>query len=514
MKKITFTFWSALIGILIIAGCSDHSNPTGPGNHRNQQAPQKRQFIWNAMNFWYFWQADVPKLADNHSYFDNDQGFQDYLSSFDKPKSLFQDLLNKPGTVDRFSYFIPNYKKFNKQTKGDFTGLGFEYGFVNFTDINKLIAYVQYVVPESPADKAGLKRGEIITKVDGTTLTINNYAGSLSSQSAHTLTLGEFDKDNKLVNDSTIKIQPANYTKDPVFYHTMIDTNGTQIGYLAYNAFHLNSHKELNKVFGKFESKGISNLILDLRYNPGGALITSRVLGSMISGQSSGSIFAELKFNKKRSAQNDTIYYKKSVPIFNDQDSVTETLPINALSISKLYILIGHGTASASEALISGLKPYISNMTLIGDTTIGKNHGEIVLYNSGRPYIDKDNVKSDTKFALSPMLFQITNKNQLNYHDGFAPNYEVNEINYLNHLPPLRGPKFSKDPLIHKAISLITGQQTPITARPQARLLNGRQYLHGRLIKDSRDLQPEGKPAILYPQMLKKKSLNINQNFH
>jgi C-terminal processing protease CtpA/Prc len=506
MNRITLIFWSAIISILIVAGCSDHSSPVGP-HHRGEQASQKRHFVWNAMNFWYFWQADVPKLADNHSYFDNDQDFQDYLKSFDKPKSLFQDLLNKPGTIDRFSYFIPDYKTFNKQTKGDFMGLGFEYGFVNFTDINKLIAYVQYVVPESPADKAGLKRGEIITKVDGKTLTINNYAGSLSNQSAHTLTLGEFNKDNKLKNDSTIKIQPANYTKDPVFYHTVIDTGGTQIGYLVYNAFHLNSHKELNKVFDKFKSKGISNLILDLRYNPGGALITSRVLGSMISGQSPGNIFAELKFNKKRSAQNDTIYYGKNVPIFNDQDSVINTLPINSLSISNMYILIGHGTASASEALISGLKPYMGNLTLIGDTTIGKNHGEIVLYNSGKPYVDKDNVKPDTKFALSPMLFQITNKKHLDYHQGFAPDYEVNEINYLNHLPPLRGSKFTKDPLVHKAISLITGQQTSIKARSQARLLNSRRYLHGRLIKDSRDLQPEGKPAILYPQMLKKRSL-------
>ncbi len=491
MKKATFLWWFIVAAAIMLGGCSENS-PSGPGEG-GKQASEQRHFVWNAMNFWYYWQADVPQLADNHRYFKGDQAFESYLRGFANPDSLFQSLLYKK---DRFSYFIPNYKTFNNQSEGKFTGPGFAYGYVRIANSPRIFGYVQYIVPDSPADKAGLKRGDIFMKVDGTALSLQNYQGALSGQSSYTLTLGKIKGNSIASTDSTITIQTAHFTKDPVFHHTVIDTDGTKIGYLVYNAFHTNRYKELNNVFGTFKAKGISALILDLRYDGGGALMTAQLLGGMISGEDSLNEFAKLKFNDKRSAQDTTVGFLNDVPVINDQGKEINTIPMNSLSINQVYILIGRGTASASEALISGLKPYM-NVTLVGDTTIGKNHGEYILYDNPPFYIGKKGANPKTKFAIVPMAFKITNKNHLDYSSGFAPDYEVDEISYLNHLPPLGSPK---DPLASKAISLILGKSGAV--QPQARLLQP--HFNGELIKDSRNLRPQGNMMYLLPGMFKK----------
>jgi C-terminal processing protease CtpA/Prc len=504
MKKLHLFVWAALGAVMFVSGCSDHSSPVGPGidhGQNGQKASAQRQFVWNAMNYWYFWQADVPKLADNHKYFSSDQAFQKYLSSFNSSKALFSDLQDT--AKDRFSFFIPNYKKYNNENKGIYAALGFNYGYVYFKNINTLLGYVQYIEPGSPADSVGLKRGDIFTKVDGTKLTLSNYQDILRSNAAHTLTLAHIKNNTIFTTDSTVTVQSKRLTEDPIFHHAVIDTDGTKIGYLVYNAFHANSHKELNKVFGTFKSKGIQTLILDLRYNGGGALVTARVLGSMISGRGSSDEFAELSFNKKRSARNDTsVNFLDKVPIINSegdfdinaQGDYANTMPMNKLSINHVYILITQGTASASEALINALKAYM-NVTLIGTKTIGKNHGEFTLYDEDPPYTDVDKANPDTKFALSPMIFEITNKNHNQYPDGFKPDDKVDEINYLDDLPPLGSPK---DPLVGKALSLITGH--PAMMKQQARL-SGR--LSNRvLIKDSRDLRLHGKAMYIDPNIL------------
>src|SRR5699024_2177901 len=112
-----------------------------------------------------------------------------------------------------------------------------------------------------------------------------------------------------------------------------------------------------------------------------------------------------------------------------------------------------------------------------GSTTIGKNHGEFTLYDEDPPYTDMDKANPDTKFALSPMIFEITNKNHNQYSDGFAPDIKIREVDHLENLPPLGS---FKDPLVSKAISQITGR----TAAGKARLQASRVYqkFPGRLV--------------------------------
>jgi hypothetical protein len=228
----------------------------------------------------------------------------------------------------------------------------------------------------------------------------------------------------------------------------------------------------------------------------------------MISGRGSSDEFAELTFNKKRSAQNDTVNFLEKVPIVNSKGTFDRnpdggyatTIPMNKLSINHIYILTTQGTASASEALINALKP-VMNVTLIGTKTIGKNHGEFTLYDEEAPYTDKDKANPDTKFALSPMIFQITNKNHHQYPNGFKPDYKVDEVNFLDHLPPLGS---LKDPLVSKAISLITGTGHAGPFKSQARL-SAASVSNRILIKDSRDLRLHGGGLYIDAQMLKLK---------
>jgi hypothetical protein len=501
MKRSGLIYSLVLAAVVLLSACSDHSSPTSM-HSLAQQALQKKQFVWNAMNYWYYWQTDVPQLADNHSHFRNNQAFRDYLASFVNPDSLFQSLRYKPHIVDNFSFFIKNYKKYNRQSRGIFAALGFEYGYIELADNYTIVGYVQYIIPGSPAAKAGLKRGEVFTKVDGTSLNISNYQNILRSQSAHTLTMA-IDKNGRIKETGEkVTVKSKRLTRNPVFYHTVINEKNIKIGYLVYNAFHTNSHKALNKVFGTFKSKNINTLILDLRYNGGGALITARLLGSIISGEGSSAKFAELRFNKKRAAQNDTtVNFLNKLPIINKQGKIiNRSEPINKLAISDVYILIGQGTASASEALINALEPYM-HVVLIGTKTIGKNHGEITLYNEDPPYTDVKKADHNTKFALSPMLFKIVNpKNKTipndDYSGGFKPDYRVNELNYLDHLPPLGS---IKDPLVRKAISLIIGTSRR-AVKPQARFAGG--TFRGRLINSSRELRPHGARMTLLPGML------------
>ena len=510
MKKLIFFHGLLLSLLILLAGC-DNSSPTGSGTSSSPASGQ-RQFVWNAMNYWYYWQSDVPELADNHQHFSSDQAFQDYLKGFANPDSLFQSLRYKPGNVDQFSYFIPDYKKYNNQNKGIYAALGFNYGYVVLADHYTVIGYVQYIVPGSPADSAGLKRGTVFWKVDGNKLNVNNYQQYLrDDQSPHTLTLAKVQNNTIVQTDSTVTIQSRKLTEDPVFYHTVIDTSNTKIGYLVYNAFQTNSHKELNKVFGTFASKGINTLILDLRYNGGGSLLTSEVLGSMISGKGPSDEFAELSYNSKRSSLNSKIYFLNKVPIANSsgtfdtnsQGDYTNTIPMNKLSINNVYILISQSTASASEALINALKPYM-NVTLVGTKTIGKNHGEITLYDEPKdaatpPYTDVNKANPNTKFALAPLIFKITNKNHNDYPNGFKPDIKVDEVNYLGNLPPLGS---LKDPLVSKAISQITGGQTT-TAQSRANLTRQGRF-QGTFLKDNRDLRPHGKEMNIPSVMLKK----------
>lgn len=479
MKKINYAW--IVLALALFVGCSDNpANPDSPDTP--QEASAEKQFVWNAMNYWYYWQADVAALDDGID--DDEAEFQEYLSGFSDAEALFESLRY---SQDQFSFFIDDYEEFQNEQDGIYAALGFNYGFFyKSSQGNEVVGYIRYVIDGSPADDAGLERLTLFTQVDGTTITDSNYLDVLTSNAPHDLTVAHIDTTGgsvSFVEDSTVSVASEQVVEDPVFASNVIDTSGVKIGYLMYNGFLGNSHQRLNDVFGTFQSEGINELVLDLRYNGGGLVLTSQLLTSMISGLDSSNKFADLTYNQKRSDRNQPLYFLDEVPLQNDdgefeqnnQGDFTNSEPMNSLSLTKLYVLTSGGTASASETTINGLKPYI-DVEVIGLKTIGKDVGSLTFYDAPEPYTDEAQANSEHKKAIQPIVTKIVNSNGEDYPDGFSPSGFtsngcvdseedncVREITVENFVkkPAIGSPE---EPLFARAIELILGQS------PQARM--------------------------------------------
>jgi C-terminal processing protease CtpA/Prc len=455
MKKLNIS-WIVALALLTIWGCSDSSNPTGS---ETQQASSQKQFVWNAMNFWYYWQQDVPALADSR--FRSDQEFQEYLLEFENAEAVFNSLLYSES--DDFSFFIDNYEEFQQSQQGISESFGYEFGLIRLSsNSNDILGYVQYIVPDSPADRQGLERGDIFLEVDGTQLTVNNYQDLLQGTTSYELSLAEIENESVSLTGETVTLEAETLQENPIYTATTIDTSSTKVGYLMYNGFQTNSHQDLNDAFGNFQSQGIDELVLDLRYNGGGSGITSQMLAGMISGLDDSNIFSIYAYNNKRAALDTSVTILDEVPTYNEQGQQESTESMNQLSLDRVYILTGRGTASASEVLINGLDPYME-VVLVGVQTVGKDEGSYTLYDAPSPYLDEEEANPDHKMAIQPIILKVVNKNNRAYPVGFEPDHTVDELDYLQDLPPLAT---ADDPLLGKALELITGQPMAKEAQP------------------------------------------------
>jgi C-terminal processing protease CtpA/Prc len=504
--------------ILFIWGCGDDGpTNTGPGPDPTEEASAEKQFVWNAMNHWYYWQGDVADLAD--SFDDDSTQFNQYLQNYSDAEALFEGLRYQD---DRFSVFIDDYEEYLDERDGVFAAFGFDYNFFYETTqaAGDLVGYVRYVIPGSPADEAGLKRFDLFTQVDGSELTVRNATDLLTGNVARELTMAHIDTSNggfSLPTDSIVTVASQQVIEDPVYHHEIIDTTGVSIGYLMYNAFQGNSHQRLNEVFGEFKSQNIDELVLDLRYNGGGAVLTSQVLSTLISGLGSNDEFARFTYNQKRSQRDRSMYFLDEVPLQNSegdfetdpQGDFVNTEPINNLSLNTVYVLTSIGTASASEALINGLRPYV-NVEVIGTQTTGKDVGSLLLTDSPVPYLNDSEANEDHKKAIQPIVLQFTNSDGETYpyeyttEDGLTINafnptgeYNVPEVTLENLLnKPAIGS--TDEPLLARAIAFITGQpakrralEAPSTVLQEVQLKNGIQ-----------DLQPHGHSMYIEPFMV------------
>ncbi|MDZ7720205.1 MAG: S41 family peptidase [Balneolaceae bacterium] len=313
---------------------------------------------------------------------------------------------------DDFSFFIDDYVEFRQSRQGISQDFGFEYGLVQTSSqSNNIYGYVQYVLDGTPADDAGLTRGDIFTGINGTALTVNNFR-SLLANSTYELTMAESIEGTISETGETVSVSSTEITENPINISKVIDTGSSKVGYLLYNSFQTNSHENLNNVFGNFISEGIDELVLDLRYNGGGAVITSATLASMISGLGENEDFAVFTHNAKRSDENDTVPFLEEVLIIDENFNIVDRIEMNSLSIDRLFVLTGFGTASASEAVINGLNPFM-DVTLIGRQTVGKDDASLTLYDTqdGAPYTNRDNANPDHKNAIQPIVLKIRNTN-------------------------------------------------------------------------------------------------------
>lgn len=354
-------------------------------------------WIYKTMNEYYLWSDSIPaKDATNLSL---------------APMDYFYTVLYKYKNIDRFSWIDANASNLINQLNGVNTMLGIKVNIFKSspTQADKFVFVIANVFKDSPADTAGLKRGDIIISVDGSAITSTNYNTILNNQ---TLTLGMGS-----LNGNIFEPLPSNLDKKitkhtvqikPIVNETILDYGAKKIGYFAYLQFLKDYDNELRGVFGRFKDANINELVIDLRYNGGGYVSSSNVLTELIAHP----LLVGKIMNKK--------LYNKTIPAVYKADSVTLfTGQANNIGtqLQRVFILTSQNTASASELIINNLKPYME-VILIGENTYGKNVGSHTITDSERKY----------PYGLQPITFKILNSaGQSDYGTaaGFAPQHAV-----------------------------------------------------------------------------------------
>ena len=238
-----------IIVFALVFGClSGCNNDDGVELSLNAQI---NQYVWSAMNLFYYWQSDVPNLADSKA----GLGFESFLSSYESPETFFDDLIYEE--EDRFSWIVDDYEELEASFQGVSKSYGFDLGLVRIEEGgDELLAYVRYIVEGGPAETAGMVRGDIFTVVDGSQLTIDNYINLLFESTSMTLTKAEIQDNNISQTDQQVDLVAIELTENPIFKSEVLDVESTKVGYLVYNQF-INSnsdHEEMNNVFGTFKA--------------------------------------------------------------------------------------------------------------------------------------------------------------------------------------------------------------------------------------------------------------------
>jgi hypothetical protein len=327
----------------------------------------------------------------------NDQdpaGFSDRKSYFDvlKTTAITASGANK----DRFHFSIDSAEYQQQVSSGASAGYGVQFALIA-TSVPRDIR-IAFTEAGSPAATANLERGAVILTVDGvdavnggTQADVDVLNGALFPSAAgesHTFIV----RDVGSATNRTITMVSEIVTSDPVNVAKTMDFAGGKIGYLHFTTFGtVIAEEALIDAFTQFSNDGISDLVLDLRYNGGGFLDISAQLGFMIAGaaRTNGKIFDKTVFNSKHLTTNPVTGNPLTPTPFHATSrgfSVDAGQALPELALNRVFILSTSGTCSASEAVINGLRGIDVEVILIGSTTCGKPYGFFATDNCGLTY--------------------------------------------------------------------------------------------------------------------------------
>ena len=408
---------------------------------------QISDFVWKGLNEFYYWQEEVEALSDEK--LNNEKTYASFISENSNPEIFFNSLKHPE---DRFSWIEKNYIDLENTLQGIFATNGVEFGLLYACEnCNELIGYVKYILKDSDADGKNIQRGDFFTGVNGTRLTSNNYRSLLFGENlSYTLNMSSLQSGTLISNGIDVELtKEENFKTNPIqVSKTLSIPNEAKVGYLMYNQFVADRSNDLNETFAYFKTEGITELIIDLRYNGGGSVQNCVELASMITGQYDSEIFAEEIWNQKLLTYLEERFGRESL-INRFVNKLGNEEQINSLKFNRVYIITSSESASASELLINGLASYI-DVIQVGEKTFGKNVGSITVYD----YIDNEKTKNpEHTYAMQPIVLKIANSDgYADYTDGLEPSTEVEED--IQNLGILGDPT---EPLLATTLNLISG---------------------------------------------------------
>ena len=278
------------------------------------------------------------------------------------------------------------------------------------------------------------------------------YAGDVS------ITVANFDRSGSrpaLTNRRTLRLGRSTFTDPAIYFSTVIDSYpGHRIGYIHYNVFDSDFDNQLIGIFADFKARGITDLILDLRYNGGGHVSAAAVMATLIAGAPHfDEVIVETRFNAARRAAGETGFYRignPAVPEGNHNHPPMRTALTAATPLTEVYVLTSASTASASELLINGLRGIGVKVHTVGTATNGKNCG---METVSRSY-------GGLLYILRPITFYCLNAaGSCDYADGIAADIPIDDSSvYPGEFASIY------DLLSAAAISRIIGQSRASTA--------------------------------------------------
>ncbi len=357
-------------------------------------------------------------------------------------EAFFDTMIYKP--EDKWSYITSDFPALLAELEGTPLSTGISPAFVNIGS-GQIVLIVEFVYPNSPADIAGLERGDMIVTIDGQTMNLENYF-QLFSKNSFVAGFGTISGSAIVPTGETVSITSQIIETDPVIHYEVMNINGVKTGYLVYSTFISGEGdkflRKLDDIFDEFKSSGITELIIDLRYNRGGFINVAGYLASAIAPATvvnSKSVLVKYQYNT------DMNKYFTDRYGANSQQLVFK-FPVNTFNInfSKVHFLTGWKTASSSELVIIGLEPYM-NVVTIGERTTGKYTGSWVL--------SDDNNPPRHNWGMLPIVLKYANNDGFtDFKNGLNPDYLLDE-NVFD-LKPFGD---AGDPLLNKAKELIGG---------------------------------------------------------
>jgi carboxyl-terminal processing protease len=366
---------------------------------------QEKSWVRAYIDETYLWFDEIPasvraaNYATPQTYFDALR--TPVLTASGRPKDRFH-----------FRYDTPTWRALSQS--GAMAGYGFELVVVKSTPPRDV--RVAYTEPNTPATAAGIARGARVLSVDGADAVngasvdaLNAGVSPARANETHSFTFQDFNGNIRAVNLTSQII-----VSTPVQNVKVIATPTGSVGYLLFNDHLATSESQLIDAITQLKAAGVTDLVIDVRYNGGGYLGIASELAYMVAtpAATTGTVFERLLFNRKNPFGLTPVEAATPFHAVSRGYSTTPGQALPQLGLSRVTLLTGPGTCSASESIANGLRGVNVQVALVGEATCGKPYGFLPQDNCGTTY-----------FAIQ--FNGVNNKGFGDYSDGLAPTCQV-----------------------------------------------------------------------------------------